>query len=429
MKKIYIFLFFLLPIITFSNTLKSQYDKIKHSVVSIIVNYDNVFEEYVTVAPYYFKDKIYKGIGSGFFVNNNGEILTCYHVIKGAREIYVQTEGKRYEAEIIGYDSFTDIALLKIDIQNNDFLKISEDDNLNMGDKIWCVGYPLNIGLIITSGIINSSRPVFFGMNFYERYIRCDAPLNPGASGGPILNIKGEVIGISEAKLHRLEQGEIEKTNFCIAAAVLRRIYEKIKQTQKNLGRYLLGMAISSNDRGIVVTDLLDNFPAELSEIKPGDIILEVDNVSFDNPTVLQDLIYFSDTSKIYRFKIDRFGKIFNIEVESHYVEPDFEIPPFFILSHYAGIYLDRNTFTIKKIKKDSIAEKSGIPKLKNITYIVSGRHFKNIKTTKIKNKDDFTKAIRESILTYQIGFALGWGTSLYKSRIFVFSKIYPIII
>ena len=436
-----ILLFFLCLVNIFSNPLKEKYKKIKNATVYIVVERENFYEEIAIIKPHYYKKKITKGSGSGFFISPDGEILTVYHVVEASEKITVYDNGIKYDAKLIGYDTFTDIALLKIDVKDHEYLDLSNKDSISVNDQIWCVGNSLGIGLIITSGIINSSKPVFCGIHFYERFIRLDAPLNPGMSGGPILNSNCEVIGINDAKINKFKQGKTEKTNFGISAAVFNRVYNSIKRNNGNPERYILGISIDTDneknrkrfdylqEKGIIVTGIFEDFPAAQAGILPGDVIIAINDHRITDPAILQDFLFFSETPIEYKILLNRKGNTFEIKLKTKKIDQGFKLPPLFIFSNYAGLYVDKENFVISGVQPNSVAEKAKIPIGKKIKYLVTGRHFNDLFATKIRNYDDLKKAFDDSILTHQIAFAFVWGINLSNSRVLIFHKIYPIII
>ena len=141
-------------------------------------------------------------LGSGFIIDNDGRVVTNNHVIQGAEDIFVSVNGeKEYEAEIVGADPLSDIAVLKIK-SNDKFsaVKFGNSDTARVGDWVIAIGNPFGLGGTVTSGII-SARNRSIGLSRYEDYIQTDASINSGNSGGPLFDMNGDVIGINTAIL------------------------------------------------------------------------------------------------------------------------------------------------------------------------------------------------------------------------------------
>jgi len=139
-------------------------------------------------------------LGSGFVIKEDGTIITNNHVIEGAEGIYIKfTDGKEYEAELIGTDPVSDIAVLKIKAkQSFPFVKLANSDKARVGDWVVAIGNPFGLGGTVTTGIISAiNRDIHMGR--YDNFIQTDASINQGNSGGPLFNLDGEVIGINSA--------------------------------------------------------------------------------------------------------------------------------------------------------------------------------------------------------------------------------------
>ena len=141
-----------------------------------------------------------QSLGSGFIINKEGFIITNNHVIENAEEIIVKlSSGKEYEAEIIGTDPRTDLALIKIEADAElPIIPLADSDQILIGDWVVAIGNPFGLSHTVTAGIVSAKGRVI-GMGPYDNFIQTDASINPGNSGGPLLNVKGEVVGINTA--------------------------------------------------------------------------------------------------------------------------------------------------------------------------------------------------------------------------------------
>lgn len=148
--------------------------------------------------------QVQQGVGSGFIFDSKGLILTNRHVIKGAEEIQVTLEGKKkYKARLIGADSKTDVAIIKIEGRDLPFTKLGDSETLDVGDWVLAIGNPFGLMQTVTAGIVSAKGRSKMGILDYEDFIQTDAAINPGNSGGPLVNVDGQVIGMNTAILSR----------------------------------------------------------------------------------------------------------------------------------------------------------------------------------------------------------------------------------
>lgn len=162
-----------------------------------------------------------KSAGTGFVVDSSGYIVTNNHVVEGSNFVKVLTyDDQLVSAEIIGVDEFTDIAVLKVKI-NLDSFDLADSDEINVGEKVIAIGNPLGLTSTVTEGIVSALNRQ--GPNGLKNYIQTDVPLNPGNSGGPLINKAGEVIGINNFKV-----GEAEALGFALESNVLKEKFEDI---------------------------------------------------------------------------------------------------------------------------------------------------------------------------------------------------------
>src|SRR6476469_1986486 len=145
------------------------------------------------------RPQLERGIGSGVIVSADGTILTNNHVVEGADKITVQTsDDKTFEAKVVGTDKPSDLAVLKIEAQNLPFLTLGNSDNVRVGDIVLAIGNPLGIGQTVTAGIISAKgRRTGLSDGSFEDFLQTDAPINRGNSGGALVNLNGELIGIN----------------------------------------------------------------------------------------------------------------------------------------------------------------------------------------------------------------------------------------
>jgi serine protease Do len=239
-----------------------------------------------------------RSLGSGFIISSDGYIVTNNHVVEGADEIKVRLRenGKReksYLAEIIGTDSETDLALLKISAENRlPFLSFGDSDKLEVGEWVMAIGNPFGLDHTVTAGIISAKGRVI-GAGPYDNFLQTDASINPGNSGGPLLDMRGRVIGINTA-IVASGQG----IGFAIPSAMARNIIDQLKEFKK-VKRGLLGVMVQAMDDntsralgldeniGALVASITPGGPADRAGVKAGDIILAVNGDDVEDYTDL----------------------------------------------------------------------------------------------------------------------------------------------
>lgn len=228
-----------------------------------------------------------RSLGSGFIISSDGYIVTNNHVVEGADEIKVRLKenGKReksYIAEIIGTDSETDLALLKINAKTRlPYLVFGNSDKLEVGEWVMAIGNPFGLDHTVTAGIISAKGRVI-GAGPYDNFLQTDASINPGNSGGPLLDMKGKVIGINTA-IVASGQG----IGFAIPSTMAEEIIDQLKEFKK-VKRGLLGVMVQGMDdntaralgldenMGALVASTTPGGPADRAGVKAGDVILAV---------------------------------------------------------------------------------------------------------------------------------------------------------
>ncbi|MBI5248546.1 MAG: trypsin-like peptidase domain-containing protein [Desulfomonile tiedjei] len=199
-----------------------------------------------------------QGLGSGFIFDSRGYILTNRHVIKDADEIIITLEAdKKYKARVIGADSKTDIAVIKIEGRNFPHAQLGDSQNLEVGDWVLAIGNPFGLTKTVTSGIVSAKGRKDMGILDYEDFIQTDAAINPGNSGGPLVNIDGQVVGINTAILSR--SGGNMGIGLAIPINIVKKILEPAMAGKQSPTRAVPGKAShpeqSSNDQ-----DFFDRF-------------------------------------------------------------------------------------------------------------------------------------------------------------------------
>ncbi len=226
------------------------------------------------------------GLGSGVIVSPNGYILTNNHVIEGADEIEViLNDSRRSRARVIGSDPDSDLAVLKIELDKLPVIVLGNSDALQVGDPVLAIGNPFGVGQTVTSGIVSALGRNQLGINTFENFIQTDAAINPGNSGGALVDASGNLLGINTAIYSR--SGGNMGIGFAIPVATAQQVLESIVK-EGQVTRGWIGVEPSDlspelaetfgvkTDEGVIITGVLQNGPAALAGIRPGDVITNV---------------------------------------------------------------------------------------------------------------------------------------------------------
>lgn len=227
-------------------------------------------------------------IGSGVILSNQGYILTNQHVIRDASDIRVALrDGREAAASVVGVDSDTDLAVLKISLEALPTITVAEASSIHVGDIALAIGNPFNFGQTVTMGIISATGRNQVGVNAYENFIQTDAAINPGNSGGALINTEGELVGINTVIFTR--SGGAQGISFAIPASIAHEVLDDIITTGY-VRRGWIGMdarsiplqlAHSFNlnaPSALVVTNVFANTPADEAGLKVGDMILAIND-------------------------------------------------------------------------------------------------------------------------------------------------------
>jgi serine protease Do len=226
------------------------------------------------------------GSGSGVIVSADGLIVTNDHVVDGASKVEVHLSDRRsFQAEVIGSDSKTDIAVLKIEAKDLPVLQFGNSDSVRVGDLALAIGNPFGIGQTLTMGIVGATGRGNLGIEDYEDFIQTDAAINPGNSGGALINTQGELIGINTAILSR--GGGNQGVGFAVPVNLAHSVMKQLIETG-HVSRGYLGVGIQDltpdmaekfnapDHMGALVRDVTPDSPGEAAGLKRGDAIREV---------------------------------------------------------------------------------------------------------------------------------------------------------
>jgi serine protease Do len=302
-----------------------------------------------------------KSLGSGFIISNDGYIFTNNHVVENTDKILVKiSDGKEYEAKIIGTDPKTDIALIKIKPDNGlPTVALGDSDVLRVGEWVIAIGNPFGLEQTVTAGIVSAKGRVI-GAGAYDNFIQTDASINPGNSGGPLFNMQGKVIGINTAIV---AQGQ--GIGFAIPINMAKGILEDLK-TKGKVTRGWLGISIQDisediaksmnykNKGGVLVSDVFKGDPADRAGIKVGDIITEINGKTIKDTHDLLITTASLHVGEKATIKALRDGK----EISFQVIVTERKDKPEIALAKKSGGYFGINAQEITK----ELAKQLGIP-------------------------------------------------------------------
>lgn len=243
-----------------------------------------------------------QGQGSGVIVDPDGYIVTNYHVVYGVDTAEVQlSDGRRGSASVIGRDELVDVAVLKTELTNLVAAEWGDSDNLAVGEMVWALGSPFGLQKSITFGIVSAKERHGINSpqsNIYQEFLQTDAAVNPGNSGGPLVNAEGRVVGINTAIIGETYQG----ISFSIPSSIARQSYEQLRrdgwvergwlgvQPSNVTARISRQLRLGQN-QGVLILRVEKNTPADEAGLEVGDVILKWNGVDYSDPTLLSRAI------------------------------------------------------------------------------------------------------------------------------------------
>jgi serine protease Do len=277
--------------------------------------FGEMFKDFENQQP---KERKASALGSGFIIKESGIVITNNHVIANAEDILVRVGDKEYKAKLVGTDPYMDVAVLKMETKDKfKPVKFGDSDLARVGDWAVAIGNPFGLGGTVTAGII-SARNRDINLTRYDDFIQTDASINQGNSGGPLFNLKGEVIGINTAILG---QGGSIGIGFAIpsnaASNVIDQLIEFGETTRGWLGvriqevtKEIAEVEKLKKPQGALVASVGENSPADKAGIKAGDIILEFDEKKIDTMRTLPKVVANTKVGKKVQLKIWRNKKL-----------------------------------------------------------------------------------------------------------------------
>jgi Do/DeqQ family serine protease len=280
------------------------------------------------------RQRVERGTGSGFIISDDGRILTNAHVVDGADTVTVTLkDGRSFQGKVLGRDTLTDVAVIKIQADNLPSVALGNSDQLQSGEWAIAIGNPLGLDNTVTTGIISATGRTSNQVGAPDKrveFIQTDAAINPGNSGGPLLNARGEVIGMNTAIIQRA-QG----LGFAIPINTAQRISNQLIATGKvqhpYLGIQMLGLTpqikqnlnsdpnsgLSVNeDKGVLVVRVMPNSPAAKAGILAGDVIQALNGQSVTDASSVQKAVDSSQVGGNLRLELRRNGQSINLAVQ-----------------------------------------------------------------------------------------------------------------
>ncbi|QEH45790.1 outer membrane-stress sensor serine endopeptidase DegS [Aggregatibacter actinomycetemcomitans] len=263
-------------------------------------------------------------LGSGVIMSKDGYILTNKHVIQNADQIVVALQnGHIFDAALIGSDSLTDLAVLKIKADNLSTIPQNLSRPVHVGDVALAIGNPYNLGQSVSQGIISAVGRSAVGEALgRQNFIQTDASINRGNSGGALINSAGELVGISTLSIGKTYNEIAEGLNFAIPIDLANDVMKKIIRDGRVIRGYfgvqtdiLFINGQGSSERGILITGVIENSPAAKAGLQAGDIILKINKVEAHSPTEMMKLIADVRPNTKVEVEISRLGKTYKLPV------------------------------------------------------------------------------------------------------------------
>lgn len=269
---------------------------------------------------------IQSGIGSGVIVSEDGYILTNNHVISGADEIKVKlSDGRESDAEVVGRDLETDLAILKVKMKNLPVAAIGDSEAVKVGDVVFAIGNPFNVGVTVTQGIVSATHRNQLGINTFENFIQTDAAINPGNSGGMLSDAHGNLIGINNAIYTRT--GGYQGIGFAIPVQMAKDIMDQLI-ANGHVTRGWLGITVHAltdelrkslnypKGDGVVIASVIRGGPAAKAGLRSGDIIISLSENNVKAPSDVLRVTAKLKPDSAYPVAVIRNGETHDLRVE-----------------------------------------------------------------------------------------------------------------
>jgi len=266
-------------------------------------------------------------LGSGVIVSPDGYILTNHHVVEAADQIEVAlADGRKSKAHVVGSDPETDLAVIKAELPGNlPAITFGHPEQAQVGDIVVAIGNPFGVGQTVTMGIISALKRDHLGLSTFENFIQTDAAINPGNSGGALVDVNGNLIGINSA-IYSQNGGSLG-IGFAIPASIAKKTMEQIIQNG-SVTRGWIGAGVQEltaelaesfklgSAKGVLITDVIRNSPAERAGMETGDILIAIDDTAIDNWNTMLETVTNLPPGKIITARLMRNGVAISLPVK-----------------------------------------------------------------------------------------------------------------
>ncbi|MDO8292536.1 MAG: Do family serine endopeptidase [Gallionella sp.] len=266
-------------------------------------------------------------LGSGVIVSPDGYILTNHHVVEAADQIEVAlADGRKTRAHVIGSDPETDLAVIKVELPGSlPAITFGHPERAQVGDMVLAIGNPFGVGQTVTMGIISALKRSHLGLNTFESFIQTDAAINPGNSGGALVDVSGNLIGINSA-IYSPNGGSLG-IGFAIPASIAKKTMEQIIQSG-SVTRGWIGAGVQEltpelaesfklgSTKGVLITEIIRNSPAEQAGIKTGDILIAIDDQAIDDWSTMLETVANLPPGKVITARLMRNGVATSLPVK-----------------------------------------------------------------------------------------------------------------
>ncbi len=280
----------------------------------------NIYSEEIQRDPTYQRiESKSTRLGSGVIMSNQGYILTNFHVVQNADLVLVLLQnGHRYAAELIGYDIYTDLAVLKVNAKNLPVIPQNPEQISMAGDVVLAIGNPLNLGQTVTQGIISATGRSGLSNTSYLEFLQMDAAINEGNSGGALVNTNGTLVGINSRKFTQLNpqynvQGIFFAVPYQLAAKVMQQIIENGRVIRGWLG--VIASPYLTDVKGFIIKEIEVNSPAEKAGLQVNDVVFQINQTRINSTTQALDIVAETKPNTTLVFKIYRNKKQLDIPV------------------------------------------------------------------------------------------------------------------
>jgi serine protease Do len=300
------------------------------------VNYRNPIYDFFYGDRYPGDKEPVTGIGSGVIITADGYVVTNNHVVENSEKVTVTLNDKReYTAKVVGTDHSTDLALLKLDAKDLPFISFGNSDAMRVGEWVLAVGNPFNISSTVTAGIVSAkgrSMQIIEDNYRIESYIQTDASVNQGNSGGALVNLKGEMIGINSAIIS--PSGGNVGISFAIPSSIVQKVVRDLIEYGA-VQRAIMGVSIADITAelakekdlpelgGVYVTDVNENSAAKDAGIESGDVIVQINDIKVNSPSELQEIVGRNRPGDKISVTVKRKGNLKQFEVKLRNLQGD----------------------------------------------------------------------------------------------------------